>query len=181
MSDEAFLHHLKTGSGWTKVELRFLAGEDAQIEYDSRWMSSGINRYRLGFRHRRLSNASGVLHLHTIQRYVDAASTELSVEPRLSELIEWDFDDDASWDAFKRPYDSALYEYVVLPAAVPWIADAPDLDEMKDFFGLAKWDSAFELLLWTNYPAIFDPGVKWTNAEIKRVLRCLDKLKFARV
>ena len=161
------------------MDLNFLTDDAVQIEYDARWMGSGIHRYELNFRHVSLSGVSGVLYLENIQRYVSATSTELITEPPLSRLIQWGEDDDESWGSFLKPYDNVWYEYILLPVTAPWIADAPDLDEMKDFFNLAKWNKTFDCFLWTNYPGIFDPDLTWLDTKIKEVLLQLDKLKFA--
>lgn len=173
-----FEHHLKTGSGWNRVTL-ILASQLAIIEFDSRWMGSGITRYRLYWAHTPLSPAYGILNLRAVERYVET-DPDFTIPEDLSILLaDPDSEAEDSLDLPER-YTDVVYEYIRLSSAEPWIADEPDLEDMKHFFSLAQWPKQFDLLLWQHFSLPLVQG-RLTDASLQNVLTHIDKLKFALV
>jgi hypothetical protein len=75
------------------------------------------------------------------------------------------------------PYRDMTYEYLRLSKAQMWLADAPDLEQMRNFFNLAQWPEMFDLVLWRHFSLAQCKG-EWEDTDLTRVLDHLDKMKF---
>lgn len=173
-----FEYHLKTGSGWTRVTLN-LATQLAIMEFDSQWMGSESIRYRMYWDHTPYSRTYGVLYLRAVEHYVET-DPAFTIPEDLARLLadpEGQIDDHAD---LPPRYTHIIYEYICLPTAEPWIADEPDLEDMKHFFGLAQWPEEFDLFVWQHVSLPLVHG-RLAGTPLERVLLRIDKLKFARV
>jgi len=158
---ETFGHYLKTGSGSTIVRLVFADDGTATIEFDSRWMGSDLPAYRLQWHHYKVSDTYGFLALSAIERYITYDSDATAIED-ISAIVE----DFAEGDgAYPVPYRDMTYEYLRLSQPQMWFADAPDLEQMRNFFNLAQWPETFDLVLWRHFSLAQCKG-EWEDNSI---------------
>ena len=170
---ETFGHYLKTGSGSTIVRLIFADDGTATIEFDSRWMGSDLPAYRLQWHHYKVSDTYGFLALRAIERYITYDTDATTLED-ISAIVQ----DFAEGDgAYPVPYRDMTYEYLRLSQPQMWLADAPDLEQMRNFFNLAQWPETFDLVLWRHFSLVQCKG-EWEDTNLTRVLDHLDKMKF---
>jgi hypothetical protein len=170
---ETFGHYLKTGSGSTIVRLIFADDSTATIEFDSRWMGSDLPAYRLHWHHYKVSDTYGFLALSTIERYI-TYDTDATMFEDIFTIVEDFAQGDTSYPV---PYRDMTYEYLRLTKAQLWLADAPDLEQMRNFFNLAQWPETFDLVLWRHFSLAQCKG-EWEDTNLTRVLDHLDKMKF---
>ncbi|MBZ0315244.1 MAG: hypothetical protein K8L91_02415 [Anaerolineae bacterium] len=173
----AFVHHLQTGSGWTKCDLIFVDDVNARIELNSSWMGSGSIRFRLSCRRQVFSQYYGLLYVNQIESYpsVSADDTEII---NIRDLM----GDPEFYDELHDPHPSEffVFEYIKMPEPEIWVADDRGLQELQHFFDLAKWNETFSLIL-LYHSELFFTDDAFEATTLWKAIQLMTKMKFTEV